>query len=128
MAPVQPDLHRFPNAPDQQSCGIRFDIFGSLAAQPEQDCPVSCMALAGQRQRTEEPGLEPGDIAQPAGIGQPLDKQGRRQHRPHGVRTRRSDADLEQFECAGDHIASGPLSTAHFGNPLVDALLQYAER
>ena len=108
MAPVQPDLHRFPNLRHQHIRRIGFDMLWSFAAEPEQDRPIRCVPLAGQRQRTEQPCFQPGNSVQLTAIGNPLDKLRSRQHRTHGVRTGRSDADLEKLEGAADHIARCP--------------------
>ena len=88
-----------------QSRGYRagIDRFRRLAGQPQDDCLVRTVPLAGRAQRPVQLHLQPGQALIVAGLRQIGDKHGRGTHGPHRVRAGRPDADLEKFEYADCH-------------------------
>ena len=88
----------------QPGAGLR-DVhrLGVLPHQPEQHRAIGGMATPGERERAVEVRLDARDGLQPAGVGQRAHEAQGDAHRPHRVRTRRADADLEQVENADRH-------------------------
>ena len=109
------------HAGDDAAGGIGVDLVRQLAAQAQDDRLVGVMALAGQRQRAVERGLDPGGALEQA-VGLELAQEALGgAHRPHRVRAGRADADLEQVERAERHGGAPagpyPLVTRSGGPP-----------
>ncbi len=83
---------------------VGIDRVRVLALEAEQHRLVGAVAAAGHRQRAVQLGAHAGDAVEHAFLFQPVFGEARGgAHRPHRVRRRRSDADLEQVEYADGH-------------------------
>ena len=79
------------------------DCVWPFAHQAHDGGGVAAVADAGGRQRAVQLHFDTLHLFQPPTLTQPLNEQCRGAHGPHGVRTRRPDADLEQVENADSH-------------------------
>ena len=74
---------------------------GSFARQPQQDRAIGRVPLPCQRERAVELHHDTHDGHESEACGEI----GSGSHRPHRVRGRRADTDLEEFERRRDHVA-----------------------
>ena len=94
-----------PDRLDDRVGRVRVHPVGPLAGQAEQDGAVGGVALAGQGERAVELRQDPFGALQHRFLRQRLDKAARGRHRPHRVRARGADPDLEEVEDAGDQAS-----------------------
>ena len=83
----------------------RIDRRRLVARQTQQHGAVGGVTQAGQRQRAVELHLHTLDAVQHAALGKLARKPARRAHRPHRVRTRRTDADFVEIEETRRHAS-----------------------
>ena len=85
-------------------------VIGVCAGKPEDDGAVGAVADAGIGERAVQAGADAVDLgagrARPVAASDLVEEARGRRHRPHRVRTRRADADLEQVENRKEHLAS----------------------
>ncbi len=74
-----------------------------FASKPRDDCRVGSVALARQRKRAVEVGLDMRRLRQQPRLVEPDGEAPRRDHRAHCMRAGRTDTDLEKFEQADRH-------------------------
>ena len=83
---------------EQRGHGFHVHRIGLVAGQAQQHGLVAAVALAGGTQRAVELALHARGAFEQAFVLQAQREDARRAHRPHGVRTARPDADLEEVE------------------------------
>ena len=83
----------------------RFEIEGGRrpAEQAERHGTIGGMALSGEGERTVERRADRRGAVARRGLSQQFEEVPRRRHRPHRMRGRRTDADLEDVEYAQEH-------------------------
>ncbi len=81
----------------------RINGRGFVAGETEQHGAIGSVAQAGECERAVQVGLHTLHVPQNSTLGQPARKTACGAHGAHGVRTRRTDADLVQVEETGRH-------------------------
>jgi hypothetical protein len=96
----------FANASQQRGHGFHIHGIRLMPGQAQQHGLVAAMSLAGGAQRAIQLDTHAGRGGKHARRLQAQHEQAGRAHRTHGVRTGRTDADLEQVEDADGHEVS----------------------
>jgi hypothetical protein len=81
---------------------VGIALVGALAREAEQDGTVGGVAFAGQRQAAVKRDIDPLGLLEQRLLRQRIDKAAGGRHRPHGMRARRADPDLEEIENGSD--------------------------
>ncbi len=103
MRAGQPQPARGADARERGLDRFRLDPVRTVALEPEQHRAVRAVPAPGQRQRAVQLHADPrGALEQPP-PRQVCDERAGGIHRPHGVRTRRAEADLEDVEDGEGH-------------------------
>ena len=95
MPPVEHDPPRVANVRQHGLDRIGIDRLGRFPRQPQQYGAVAMVPPPGQRQRTEQLGLDP--VRDQPGVEHLSRKGLGRAHRPHRMRARRTNADGEKL-------------------------------
>jgi hypothetical protein len=121
---AQAQFARFGDGGGPRSNVIGVDGLGVLPLQPEHQCGDGAMPDTRRPERAEELDTQPGRPLEQVLVGQQRHEGLRRAHGPDGVRTRRSDPDLEEVEHAAGHGDARKLSYSGkgclTGEPFVD--------
>jgi hypothetical protein len=104
MAAGQHDAPLGAHRRQQRRHRVDVDRLRIMPGQAEQHRLVRAVAAPGGAQRAVQLDAHPRHRLEPALGDQALDEEPCGAHRPHGVRARRPDADLEQVEYADGHL------------------------